>query len=148
MHLQPHKSKDTPGFTLVETLISILIMGLVFAGTLLAYTRAAERAEWSGYSLAAQAQCTRVMEQFHSVLWDTQVYPNHDDTTNIPSPQITVLDLPMKGTNAVWVTNTCAVAAFTNSGPSYFKMITVQTTWPWKGRTFTNILVTYRAPDQ
>src|SRR5579859_6504893 len=98
MHLNSNKSKNASAFTLVETLISVLIMGLVFAGTLLAYTRAAERAEWSGYSLAAQAQCTRVMEQFHSVLWDTQVVPNHDDTTNIPSPQITVLDIPMKAT--------------------------------------------------
>jgi Tfp pilus assembly protein PilE len=148
MHLNSNKSKNVSAFTLVETLISVLIMGLVFAGTLVAYTRAAERAEWSGYSLAAQAQCTRVMEQFHSVLWDTQVVPNHDDTTNIPSPQITVLDIPMKATNAVWVTNTSSVTTITNSGPSYYKMITVQTTWPWKGKTFTNTLVTYRAPDQ
>ena len=148
MHPHPTKTRSVSAFTLVETLISVLIMGLVFAGTLVAYTRAAERAEWSGYSLAAQAQCTRVMEQFHSVLWDTQVAPNHDDTTNIPSPQITVLDIPMKATNAVWVTNASSVVTITNSGPSYYKMITVQTTWPWKGKTFTNTLVTYRAPDQ
>ena len=148
MHIHFARSSSAKGFTLIETIISILIMGLVFAGTLIAYTRSTERAEWSGYSLAAQAQCARAMEQFHSVPWDTQVLPNHDDTTNIPSPSVTVLDLPMSGTNAVWVTNTCTVAAFTNPGPSYFKMITVNTTWPWKGRVFTNTLVTYRAPDQ
>jgi hypothetical protein len=148
MNLAPARPAGAAAFTLAETLISITIMGLVFAGTLLAYTRAAERAEWSGYNLAAQAQCVRVMEQFHSVLWDTQVLPNHDDTTNIPSPVVTVLDLPMSGSNAVWVTNFCTVVAFTNPGPSYVKMITVNTVWPWKGRTITNTLVTYRAPDQ
>lgn len=123
-------------------------MGLVFAGTLLAYTRASEKVEWSGYSLAAQAQSIRMMEQFRSVLWDTQVLPNHDDTTNIPSPTVTILDLPMRGSNAVWVTNICTVTCITNPGPSYIKMITVNTIWPWKGKTFTNTLVTYRAPDQ
>src|SRR5262249_55044304 len=98
--------------------------------------------------LAAQAQSTRMMEQFHAVLWDTQIYPNHDDTTNIPMTQVTVLDLPMNSGNAVWVTNYATVTTITNIGPSYYKMITVRTVWPWRGRTFTNTLATYRAPDQ
>jgi len=136
------------GFTLAETLVSIMILGLVFAGTLLAYTRSSQRAEWSGYSLAAQALCSKTMEQFHAVLWDTQVIPVHDDTTNIPLNSVALLDIPISGTNAVWATNAATITSYTNAGPSYYKMIVVNTTWYWNGRIFTNTLVTYRAPDQ
>jgi len=123
-------------------------MGLVFAGTLLAYTRAAERAEWAGYSLAAECLGMRQLERFHAVLWDTQTLPIVDNTTNIPMTVVAPLDLPMSGTNAVWATNFTTVSAFTNAGPSYYKMIRVDTVWPWKTRLFTNTMVTYRCPDQ
>jgi hypothetical protein len=123
-------------------------MGLVFSGTLLAYTRAAERAEWAGYSLAAECLGVRQLERFHSVLWDTQVLPIVDDTTNVPMTVVAPLDLPISGTNAVWATNFSTVSQITVAGPSYIKMIKVDTVWPWKNRLFTNTLITYRAPDQ
>jgi hypothetical protein len=148
MQMKITKRSGRAAFTLVDTLISIMIMGLVFATTLVAYTRTSERAEWSGYSLAAECLGVRQMERFHAVVWDTQVVPIIDDTVNIPLTVVAPLDLPMTGTNAVWATNYTTVSNFTMAGPSYFKMIRVDTVWPWKGKLFTNTLVTYRAPDE
>ncbi len=136
------------GFTLAETLVSIMIMGLVFAGTLMTYTRAEQRAEWSGYSLAAQSLCAKTMEQFHAVLWDTQVIPTNNGTLNIPLTSTAILDIPVAGTNVVWATNTATITSFSAAGPSYFEMIAINTTWAWRGQVFTNTLVAYRAPDQ
>ena len=136
------------GFTLVETMVSITILGLVFAGTLLTYTRAEQRAEWSGYSLAAQSLCEKTMEQFHAVLWDTQETPVYNGTLIIPLNSTNLLDIPVSGTNAVYATTTATITSFTQAGPSYYEMITVNTFWSWEGQTFTNSLVAYRAPDQ
>lgn len=136
------------GFTLAETLVSIMIMGLVFSGVLLGYTRASQRSEWSGLSLAAESLCVRQMEQFRAVLWDTQSIPIVDNTTNIPTSNTTILDIPISGTNVVYATNTFTMQSFTQAGPSYFKMITATTTWSWNGKTYVNTLVDYRAPDQ
>ncbi len=136
------------GFTLAETLISIMIMGLVFSGVLMTYTRGSQRAEWSGLSLAAEAMCTRQMEQFRAVLWDTQTIPILDNTTNIQTNTVSILDIPISGTNVVYVTNTFTVVNWTNNGPSYLKMITARSTWTWSGMLFTNQLVDYLAPTQ
>ena len=129
-------------------MISIMIMGLVFSGVLLAYTRGSQRAEFSGLSLAAQAMCTRQMEQFRVPIWDTQSVPITDYTGNIPTNTVSILDIPISGTNVVWATNRFSITTWTNSGPSYLKMIVSQTTWMWNGQVFTNMLVDYRAPDQ
>ena len=123
------------GFTLAETMVSILILGLVFAGTLLTYTRAEERAEWSGYSLAAQSLCVKTMEQFHAVLWDTQSTPTNNGTLSIPLTSTNLLDIPVSGTNAVWATTTASIASFTGPGPCYYEMITVNTAWSWRAIT-------------
>jgi prepilin-type N-terminal cleavage/methylation domain-containing protein len=136
------------GFTLAETLVSIMIMGLVFSGVLIGYTRGSQRAEWSGLSLAAEALCVRQMEQVRAVLWDTQSIPIQDNTTNIPSSNVMILDIPISGTNVVSATNVFTITTWTNPGPSYLKMITATTTWSWNGATYVNTLVDYRCPDQ
>ena len=136
-------------FTLVETLMSVMIITMFFATILLGYTRAAQRAQWSGYSLAAQSQTMKQLEEFRAVLWDTQAVPIVDDTTNIPSVLVLPLDLPISGTNIIYATNTATVTAITNLGNgASVKMIVINTTWPYNGRTFTNTVVDYRAPDQ
>jgi prepilin-type N-terminal cleavage/methylation domain-containing protein len=148
MRTKPTHRSRKAGFTLAETLVSIMIMGLVFSGVLLGYTRASQRAEWSGLSLAAEALCVRQMEQFRAVKWDTQSLPVYDDTVNIPTSNVMILDIPISGSNVVYATNTFTIQSFTNAGPSYYKMITAKTTWALNGHVFTNTLVDYRAPDQ
>lgn len=134
----------------MEVLISLLVMGAVFGSVLLAYTQSSTRAEWSGMSLAAQAMAMRQVEQFHAAKWDTQSVPQIDQTTNIPSPVVSILDLPIAGTNVVWATNYCVVTSFQicANPVTYIKMITVNTVWPYNSSLFTNTIVDYRAPDQ
>jgi len=131
--------------------MSLTILAVVFGSSILCYIQTCKRAEWSGYSLAAQALCVRQMEQFRAAVWDTQSIPEYDQTTNIPSPVVTILELPITGTNAVYATNTATVTTFTNmltGVPARYRMLTVTTVWPWNNRTFTNSLVVYRCPDQ
>ncbi len=159
MQITPAKSTRSSGFSLMEAILSILIMGLVFSTVLIAYTQASTRAEWSGMSLAAEAMCLRQIEQFHAAKWDTETTPPVDQTTNIPSPVASVLDLPISGTNVVWATNTSTVSTVTiSTNPLVnIKMITVQTVWPfgtyysngvYHTTYYTNTVVDYRAPDQ
>ncbi len=146
---QSQRLRKLKAFTLVETMMSITILAVVFGSSILCYIQSCRRAEWSGYSLAGQALCVRQMEQFRAAIWDTQSVPVNDQTTNIPGTVITILELPITGTNAVWATNyaTVTTLSVTNSA-AVIKMLTVNTVWPWNGKTFTNTLVTYRSPDQ
>lgn len=134
----------------MEAVVSMMIMGIMFGIVLLAYTQSSTRAEWSGMSLAAQAMATRQMEQFRAAKWDTQSIPPVDQTTNIPSPVVSILDLPIAGTNVVWATNTCTVTNLQISANpvAYVKMITVNTVWWFNGKLYNNSVVAYRAPDQ
>ena len=138
------------GFTLAEVIISIAIMGLVFAGILAGNTQSSARAEWSGYSLAAQAQAVQQLEEFHAATWDTQAQPPVDLTTNFPAMTTNVLDIPISSTNAVWVTNYITVTPLTvSTNPTVtIKMIRIDTVWLWRTKLFTNTMVDYRAPDQ
>jgi Tfp pilus assembly protein PilV len=145
----PKQAGNSSAFTLVETMISILIIAMFFSTILLGYTRAEQRAQWSGYSLAAQAQSTRQLEEFRAVLWDTQNTPVTDNTTNVPTTVVLPLDLPISGTNVVYATNIATVTTISNFGnTAQIKMIVIKTLWPWNGQTFTNTIVDYRAPDQ
>ena len=151
MQIQPTRAGRAVAFTLMEVALSVAIMGLVFAGLISAYVQASNRAEWSGYSLAAQAIAVQQMEQFRTATWDTQSVPPIDQITNIPTSNYTNMDIPISGTNVVWVTNNITVTQFqvTTNPVSYLKMIQVDTIWPWRRTNFfTNTMVTYRAPDQ
>ena len=148
MQLNPAK-RNRSGFTLVESMLSVVIITMLFATIVIGYTRASEYAQWSGYSLAAQAQSTMQLEEFRSVIWDTQATPVVDNTTNIPTNLVLCLDLPVSGTNVLYATNTATVTAITN-GTAVVKMIVVNTTWtlPMTGKHYTNTIVAYRSPDQ
>ncbi len=156
MQIKPAKSSYNAGFSLMEAVVSLMVMGVMFGTVLLAYTQSSTRAQWSGMSLAAQAMAMRQLEQFRAAKWDTQSIPQVDETTNIPSPVISILDLPIAGTNAIWATNTSTVTTLQISTTpiAYVKMITVTTVWPFNSGSsttntlFTNTVVAYRAPDQ
>ncbi len=150
MNTRPNQPGRNVAFTLVEVVLSVAIMALVFGGLISAYVQGAKRAEWSGYSLAAQALAVQQMEQFRAATWDTQAVPPVDQATNLPSMTYTNLDVPISGTNVVPVTNYMTVTKWqmSTNPTTYLKMIAVSTVWPWNGTLFTNTLVTYRAPDQ
>ena len=146
-----------------------MIMALVFGGTLAAYVQGARRAEWSGYSLAAQAFGMQEFERARSAVWDssTGVELNNITNLNLLGYQYTgsnqtvrgyspgVLDLPYSGGLVVPVTNFVSIRKLymnnVTNPPVQLQYMRVDTVWPFaKGTTvryFTNTMGTYFAPD-
>lgn len=158
------------GFTLVEVVTAIFITGLVFGGILAAYIQGARRAEWSGYSLAAQAVGLREIERARSAVWDASSGAERNEITNLPLMNFTamggaggippmvrgyttnILDLPYSGNNFVVATNYVTIRRY-DILPNKVRVqfMRVDTVWPFaKGnavRYFTNTVATYFAPD-
>jgi type II secretory pathway pseudopilin PulG len=163
--------KGALAFTLAEVAIALAIIGMLFGGGLLAYTQAIYRAQWSGYSLAADALAIQQIEQARCAVWDPSLSQNQVTNLNLLSMTSsgsgntyvqtgycwTNLDLPTTGTNFVRATNFVTVKMlYYNTGSTTLSNISVQlvrvdTVWPfrWKNQTslFTNTICTYLAPD-
>jgi Tfp pilus assembly protein PilV len=157
------------GFTLAEVVISLAVTGLAFAGILTGYVQSARNAEWTGYSLAAQALAIQQIEQGRSAVWDYSSGTARNELTNLnlTNPQYdsatktatgyswATLDLPYSGTKVVLATNYVTVRMFycnnAASPPVQLQMMQVDTVWPFAGggvlRYFTNSVATYFAPD-
>ena len=148
------KSKSVQAFTLAEVVIALAIAALVFAGIILAYVQSTRRAEWTGYSLAAQALAVQELEAARSAKWDVQSVPPVDELTNLPSMTWSVLDLPISGNNVTYATNYISVKtiSLSTTPPESVRMVKVDTVWPFaKGRAttyFTNTVANYFAPDR
>ena len=140
----------TAAFTLVEVVVSVFIILLIFAGIITAYVLTSYRAEWSGFSLAAQAAAVQQLESAKCAVWDPSGNPPRDEITLLPRVTSVLLDLPVTGTNTVYATNYTTVTLLTNGVYSNY-MVRVDTAWPfrWKNQvvTFTNTVVAYYAPD-
>lgn len=152
-------------FTLVEVVVSLAITTSVFGGIILAYIQTSRRAEWTGYSLAAQGLAIQQLEQARSAIYDPSITPVKNELTNLnlnawsyssgvlKGYSTAILDLPVTGTNVVWATNYVTVRmiwASTNP-PVSIQMVQVDTVWPFTGwgtrRLFTNSVANYYAPD-
>ena len=73
--IRPYK-----GFTIIEVVISIALMSVVFSGIILGYIHTAQRAQWSGCSLAAQALSIQQLEQARAAVWDYSLAKNEFTT--------------------------------------------------------------------
>lgn len=146
--------------TLVEVLIAIVVLVTVMSGIIMGYVQANRMAEFSSMSLAAQSTALQGIEQALAARWDTQsVYtntgPGTDDelgcTNNwIPTGSTNVLDIPVSGAE-VPVTNYVTITAINNPlNPVKLRQIRSDAVWtfPFTKMTFTNSIVTLRAPDQ
>ncbi|MFA6543068.1 MAG: hypothetical protein WCS99_01500 [Limisphaerales bacterium] len=134
-------------FTLAEVVMSAAIAAMTVAGIIYGYTQSTKRAEWSGYSLAAQALAVQRLEQTRACRWDPDGGVDQLTSANFPS-QTLVLDMPVIGTNAAYATNVTTITAISTNQP-LLRMIRVDCTWkfPTTGRVFTNTVATYRSPD-
>jgi Tfp pilus assembly protein PilE len=150
MQIKFNKSSGNAGFTLAEMLVCFAIVGLTMGGILTAYTNSALFTTRAGYSLAAQAQAIQVLERVRAATWDTQAVPIVDNTTNFLAQTVSVLELPISGTNVIYATNHLLVSTvIVSANPlTTVKMIQVDTTWPWNGQVASNSIVAYRSPDQ
>jgi hypothetical protein len=137
-------------FTLAEVVMCVFIMMLLFAGIITAYVQTSYRAEWSGYSLAAQALAVHELESAKAAVWDPQQSPVNDEISRLPRGSTELLDLPVSGTNFVWATVTNTITLIPNGQYSNY-MVKVSVIWPfrWKSQTvyFTNTIANYYAPD-
>jgi hypothetical protein len=161
--------EQTSAFTLMEVVVSVAIAALIFGGTITAYIQVTKRAEWSGYSMAAQAYAIQQLEQARSAVWDaSNTASTRNELTNLNLVGWTYntstrvgkgyswgnLDLPISSTNYVRVTNFVTVTQITNitGVPSItIQMVQVDAVWPFGAfgtkRLYTNTVVNYFAPD-
>jgi Tfp pilus assembly protein PilV len=149
--------------TLVECLISIVILTLVVGGILNGYVQGNRMAEWSSMSQAGQSLAAQGMEQARCAQWNTQQFPyatgpgTGDElpvsnyvgatwSTNLSGSDY-ALDVPATGT-PFYATNLITLTTIQTNPP--LRMIRSDCTWkfPANGKIFTNTMVTYRAPDQ
>lgn len=168
MLLQEAKSSNAKfqqrrAFTLLEVVVSILITGVVFAAIISGYVSSARKAEWSAYSLAAEGLNIQQLEQIRAAKWDTQGIVLIDDTTNLnlqswaysngkwSGYSWTNLDTPFNTTNstAIRATNyvTMTVVTVITNPNITVKCIVSDTVWRFMGKSYTNTIATYRAPD-
>ncbi len=156
------RRRHDSGFTLAEVVICIVIAGLVFGGILTGYIQSAKKAEWSGYSLAAQAYGIQQLEQARAAVWDISSTTNVNQITNLNMTgwaysanawrgySWTNIDIPYSGTNFIRATNFVTVSNVTVSvmPPVSLHSVRVDTVWRFQGENVTNTLVNYYAPDQ
>jgi type II secretory pathway pseudopilin PulG len=141
--------RGVAAFTLAEVVVCLAIVALVFGGIITGYMQGAYRAEWAGYNLAAQATAMQQLEQAKTAVWDN----THNEFTNILQQSWGILDLPINGTNKVYVTNYVQVTTnqISSSPVLYLYMVRVDTVWPYlqKGIKiyYTNTIADYYAPD-
>jgi len=124
------------------------IGAMVVSSVIYGYLMASQRAEWSGYSLAANSLVSMKLEQARACKWDPLSPGVVDElvTANFPVT-VDILDIPRTGTNVVYATNFTTISTVSTIPP--VRMIQVSTTWKfYKGRVYTNTMVTYRGPDQ
>jgi type II secretory pathway pseudopilin PulG len=147
------RSQHACAFTLAEVLISLAIAAMIFAGVITAYVQSSYRAEWTGYSLAAQSLAVQQLEQARAADWDINTSPEKNEITNVPTITSAILDLPVTGTNVVWATNYTTITSIpiTNTIGASVYMVRVDTAWPflWRGlkRYYTNTVADFFAPD-
>jgi type II secretory pathway pseudopilin PulG len=136
-------------FTLVEVVTATAVSAFSMAATIYGYTLTAKRAEWAGYSLAAQSLAIQGLEQARAAKWDPWSSAANSDmliSANF-TPQIKILDVPVAGTNVVYATNFWTISTISTS-PN-LRMIRVDCVWKFlKNRVYTNTVVSYRASDQ
>jgi hypothetical protein len=133
--------------------MSVFVMMLVFAAIITTYLQSSYRAEWSGFSLAAQAAGIQQLEAAKSAVWDPLQTPVMDQISQLPTVTAVLLDLPVTSTNYIYATNYTTITLLTNSALTTASnyLVTVTTVWPfiWKNQTvyYSNTLAAYYAPD-
>jgi type II secretory pathway pseudopilin PulG len=141
-------------FTLIEVMVAFFIFGLVISGMIYGYVQANRMAEWSSMSQGAQSYAMQGLEQARAAKWDTQVWPQSVGpgtgdwlgVTNLP-PQVDTNDVPQSGAPLL-LTNRVYITKVSDNPPLRQIRSDVIWTFPLTGYTYTNTVITLRAPDQ
>src|SRR3982074_1143886 len=94
-------------FTLVEAMVSLLIVGLSLGGILGVYIQCAKSSDWSASSLSAQMMALGGLEQCRAAKYDPRGSPATDNlvSSNFPS-KVDVLDVGSSVGVVAYGTNT------------------------------------------
>ena len=143
--------KTAAGFTLIELVMSVIVLALVLQGVFMGYAASTQRAEWNAHTLAAQSLAAQGAEQARAAKWNPQAWPR---TTGPGSPDelgvtnyvraevlISAMGSSMMATNYVSIT--------TVSDNPPVRQIRSDCVWRFINRgLFTNTVVLLRASDQ
>jgi len=134
------------GITIVEVVVSVVIVAMSIGGIMSVYTQAAVNAEWSAHSLAAQMMAISSMEQARAAKYDPLGGTDELVATNFPV-KVDKLDTGTSLGVCTYGTNTTTISTI-STNPAV-KMIRVDCVWPFPRKgTFTNSVYTYRAANQ
>src|SRR2546429_6027365 len=105
--LKQGRARSQRAFTLAEVAVAMAITAMSMAGVVAGYIFATRQAEWSAFSLAAQALATQRLEQTRAARWEPRLSPPLDElvATNFPTVPTNRLDMPISGTNIAYATN-------------------------------------------
>lgn len=159
------------GLTFWDVLISMVIVALVFGSIINGYLAGAKKAQWSGYSLAAQSLTLHAVEQARSATWDgnlnvqitnmtlqNKTFTNTSaNTWRMTGYTTNIMDIPWQAGNYVVATNYITIQTLFANGITnpwvQLQMVTVNTVWPFNGwgnfsvQYYTNTIISYIAPD-
>lgn len=148
MNIELRPCSARQGMTLVETLVSMVIVAMTITATINGYILSANRAEWSSQSLAAHSLAMQRLEQVRAATWNMTGETPADFVTEANFPAIkSVMDIPLSGSNAVIAAIYTTITTISTKPP--LKMVRVDCVWPYRNRGwFTNTILTYRSPEQ
>lgn len=151
--------RPVAAFTLIEILITLVILTTVVSGLICGYVQANWTAEWSSMSLAAQSYASQGAEQVRAAIWRPRdILTNGVQTMDQwPSGRSTnfvdFMDIPTKGdptsTNfQYWETDYVAVTTISVNPP--IRQIRSDCVWtfPMNGKLCTNTVILLRTGDQ
>jgi type II secretory pathway pseudopilin PulG len=160
------RNTNRSAFTIVEVVMATAIVAVVFGGIINAYIQAGKRAEWTGYSLAAQSMAQQYIEMARAAVWDPAQIPPVNQITNLnlqgmtyvssnltwTGYQTNVLDVPYDSTNYILATNYVTISQISLSTNIQAEVFRVDTVWPfghWQLGTqyYTNTVCTIISPD-
>lgn len=171
LFLRFHSSRLQAGYSLIEVVMAAAIIALVYGVILSCYIQSGLRAQWAGYSLAAQSLATEQIEQARAATWDPAAGTNNikNEVTNLnlsgrsynsgsqtwSGYTTNILDVPYATTNFITVTNYVSIQLINLNNQTVplvqVYMIRVDTVWPFFYRSrnlyFTNTAATLLAPD-
>ena len=161
---QPSQGSARPtraAFTLIEILISLVILITVLSGIMYGYVQANWTAEWCSMSMAAQSYASQGAEQARAANWATRAYPMtygylgaYDElTNNSVITRVDFMDIPTKGTPNTtnfnfWVTNYITIHDLSTNPPLRRIWSDAIWTYPMNGTLCTNTVILLRASDQ
>ena len=146
--LKQGRARSQRAFTLAEVAVAMAITAMSMAGVVAGYIFATRQAEWSAFSLAAQALATQRLEQTRAAQWEPRQPLDELVATNFPTVPTNRLDMPISGTNITYATNFTTITDLQPVIGYPLKMIRVDCVWSFRQRAYTNTIATYRAPDR